>query len=172
MQNTTDDLRQSISQTKRTCHYFYQTPIGKIQIVADEQHLYAISYRDRASESSIEKENEVIRQTIHQLKEYFEGKRKEFNLPLAPQGTPFQQKVWQALLAIPYGQTRSYGQIAAAIGKPQACRAIGMTNHRNPIAIVIPCHRVIGANGKMVGYAGGVEIKEQLLALEQNIIVF
>lgn len=108
-------------------------------------------------------------QAAEQLQEYFQGKRREFTLPLQPVGTSFQQKVWQALLQIPYGETRSYGQIAAAAGNPKAARAVGMANHNNPIAIVIPCHRVIGANGKLVGYASGLDMKAKLLRLEQGM---
>lgn len=101
-----------------------------------------------------------------QLREYFAGARRTFDLPLAPHGTEFQQRVWAALRAIPYGETRTYGELAAAIGSPNASRAVGMANHRNPIPIIIPCHRVIGANGTLTGYAGGLEIKRKLLALE------
>jgi methylated-DNA-[protein]-cysteine S-methyltransferase len=110
----------------------------------------------------------LIIQAALQLQEYFNGKRKEFQLPLAPEGTAFQQAVWKALLDIPYGQTRSYGQIAQNIGNPRASRAVGMANHNNPIGIIIPCHRVIGANGDLVGYAGGMDIKMQLLDLEKR----
>ena len=101
-----------------------------------------------------------------QLREYFAGTRRTFDLPLAPRGTAFQQRVWAALRAIPYGETCTYGELAAAIGSPSASRAVGMANHHNPIPIVIPCHRVIGANGTLTGYAGGLEIKRKLLALE------
>jgi methylated-DNA-[protein]-cysteine S-methyltransferase len=96
------------------------------------------------------------------------GRRKDFNLPLEPKGTAFQKAAWDALLTIPYGETRSYGQMAAQVGNPKACRAIGLANNRNPIAIVIPCHRVIGADGKLVGYGGGLHIKVHLLALEKQ----
>ena len=96
------------------------------------------------------------------------GRRREFQLPLAPKGTEFQQKVWKALLDIPYGETRSYGEIARAIGNPKASRAVGMANNRNPIAIIIPCHRVIGSTGKLVGYGGGLDKKEFLLNLERQ----
>lgn len=108
----------------------------------------------------------VINETIKQLTEYFEGKREDFNLPLAPEGTPFQKKVWKALQEIPYGETRSYQDIAVAVGNPKGCRAVGMANNRNPIPIIIPCHRVIGKNGKMVGYGGGLDKKMKLLKLE------
>ena len=101
-----------------------------------------------------------------QLKAYLAGRLRDFDLPLAPQGTPFQQKVWAALAAIPYGETRSYKQVAEAVGCPRGCRAVGLANNRNPIAIVIPCHRVIGADGALVGYGGGLPIKECLLRLE------
>ena len=101
-----------------------------------------------------------------ELTEYFAGQRKSFDLPLEPKGTAFQQSVWRALCEIPYGETVSYGQIAERIGNKKACRAVGMANNRNPIAIIIPCHRVIGAGGKLTGYAGGLDKKEFLLELE------
>jgi methylated-DNA-[protein]-cysteine S-methyltransferase len=105
---------------------------------------------------------------MRQLTEYFSGKRKTFTITLAPQGTPFQQRVWQALQSIPYGRTLSYGQIAKAIGKPKAARAVGAANGQNPVSIIVPCHRVIGSNGKLVGYGGGLSIKEALLAHESK----
>jgi methylated-DNA-[protein]-cysteine S-methyltransferase len=113
-------------------------------------------------------ETELIQETAKQLLEYLEGKRTEFSIPLNPKGTEFQKKVWEALQAIPYGQTRSYKQIACNIGNEKACRAIGMANHNNPIMCIIPCHRVIGADGRLVGYAGGLHVKEQLLNLEKH----
>lgn len=103
-----------------------------------------------------------------QLTEYLQGRRREFDFPYTLHGTPFQERVWQALLDIPYGQTRTYGQIAAAVGSPTACRAVGMANHQNPILIVVPCHRVIGANGRLTGYGSGLDMKEALLALEKE----
>lgn len=105
-----------------------------------------------------------------ELSEYFSGRRREFAIPLAPAGTLFQKQVWEALQQIPYGETRSYKEIAEAIGNPKACRAVGMANNKNPIPIIIPCHRVLGSNGSMVGYAGGLAIKEQLLGLEQKSV--
>ncbi len=105
---------------------------------------------------------------IAQLDEYFAGERKTFDFPMALYGTEFQKTVWKALCAIPYGETRTYGQIASAIGNPRASRAVGMANNRNPISIVVPCHRVIGANGSLVGYGGGLAMKEGLLALEKK----
>ena len=109
----------------------------------------------------------LLEKAARQIEEYFDGRRREFDLPLAPAGTPFQREVWSALRGIPYGQTRSYRDIAAAVGRPQACRAVGMANHRNPLPIVVPCHRVIGASGALTGYAGGVEVKDALLRLER-----
>lgn len=113
-----------------------------------------------------EKETEVIKMAHDQLQEYFGGKRRSFELPLAPKGTEFQRKVWEALREIPYGTTCSYKDIAVRCGNGKACRAVGMANNRNPIAIIIPCHRVVGAGGSLVGYGGGLSIKEQLLKLE------
>ena len=103
-----------------------------------------------------------------QLDEYFAGKRQQFNLPLRPLGTAFQRAVWDELLLIPYGETRSYKQIAQAIGNPNACRAVGMANNKNPISIFIPCHRVVGSSGSLTGYGGGLDMKKKLLTLEQR----
>ena len=103
-----------------------------------------------------------------EIQEYLDGKQKTFDLPLAPEGTPFQKQVWQELRKIPYGQTATYGEIAAAVGIPKGARAIGRANHENPIAILIPCHRVVGADGRLTGYAAGVEIKKALLTIEQG----
>ena len=108
----------------------------------------------------------LLDEAVRQLKEYFAGERLEFNLPLNPEGTEFQQKVWKALTGIPYGETRSYGEIARAIGREKACRAVGMANHNNPISIIIPCHRVVGADGSLTGYGGGLDKKRFLLKLE------
>lgn len=110
----------------------------------------------------------VLAQAAAQLAEYFAGQRQSFTIPLAPRGTPFQQEVWRALCAIPYGQTRSYGQLAAALGRPSAARAVGGACRCNPIWLMIPCHRVVGASGSLTGYAGGLERKKALLALEQG----
>ena len=110
----------------------------------------------------------VLAQAAAQLAEYFAGQRQSFTVPLAPRGTPFQQEVWRALCAIPYGQTHSYGQLATALGRPSAARAVGGACRRNPIWLMIPCHRVVGASGSLTGYAGGLERKKALLALEQG----
>jgi methylated-DNA-[protein]-cysteine S-methyltransferase len=114
------------------------------------------------------KETPLIKKAARQFGEYFKGKRKSFNLPLTMQGTDFQMKVWNALKKIPYGKTISYGELAAMIGNPKACRAVGMANHNNPIAIIVPCHRVIGHDGSLTGYGGGLELKQQLLELEKS----
>jgi len=112
-------------------------------------------------------ETELLKEASRQLAEYLDGFRKTFDLPLNPQGTEFQKKVWNALCDIPYGEIRSYKQIAEAVGNPKASRAVGMANNRNPIMIFIPCHRVIGSNGSLVGYGGGLDMKEKLLSLEK-----
>ena len=128
------------------------------------------SEADNKSEkdSAEDKENNpVVQQTIKELEEYFAGNRKVFTVPLDLRGTEFQKKVWEALREIPYGETRSYKEIAEKIGNPKASRAVGMANHRNPIGIVVPCHRVVGANGKLTGYAGGIPMKQALLELEK-----
>ncbi len=117
-------------------------------------------------DSAEQKNTPLIALAKSQLEEYFQGARKTFDLPLQPAGTPFQKKVWDALCTIPYGETRSYKEIALQIHNPRGCRAVGMANNRNPIMIVIPCHRVIGSNGSLVGYAGGLDIKEWLLQHE------
>jgi methylated-DNA-[protein]-cysteine S-methyltransferase len=116
--------------------------------------------------------NPILQRAADQLRAYFAGELKEFDLPLAPRGTDFQQTVWSTLRTIPYGQTRSYSQIAVTIGSPKAVRAVGAANGRNPIPIVIPCHRVIGASGKLVGFGGGLPLKRKLLDLESSQIAF
>jgi methylated-DNA-[protein]-cysteine S-methyltransferase len=110
--------------------------------------------------------NRLLVDAVAQLRDYFSGRRKSFELPLDPQGTEFQQKVWKALMDIPYGETRNYREIATAVGSPRAMRAVGAANGRNPLPIIVPCHRVIGADGKLVGYAGGLTVKKLLLELE------
>ena len=148
------------------CIYKYNSIIGDIFISADENSLLSVKF---VNHNFIEnKENKIIRQTIKQLDEYFRGKRKKFELPLNPKGTEFQKKVWQQLMNIPYGKTSTYKDIATLIGNTNASRAVGNANNKNPIAIIIPCHRVIGSNNKLTGYAGGLDKKEKLLNLEKN----
>ena len=117
-----------------------------------------------------EKETPLLKETKQQLSEFFEGKRQAFDLPLAPEGTVFQKKAWEGLQTIPYGQTRSYKQMAELAGSPRGYRAIGLANNKNPIAIIIPCHRVIGSDGKLVGFGGGLDKKELLLNLEKDTL--
>ena len=128
-----------------------ETPIGKIYIAEENNKIIEINLDSKKNNYEI-KNTKVLNLAEKQLLEYFEGKRKKFNLPLKLKGTPFQEKVWNELLKIPYGETRTYGEIAKNIEKPKAARAVGMANHNNPISIVVPCHRVIGVNNKLVGY--------------------
>lgn len=140
------------------------TPIGNIKIEEQDEKITGISYTEERPSYA---DTHVLKEAQKQLNEYFEGRRKIFNLPLNPAGTEFQHKVWSALKEIPYGGIRTYKQIAEQIGNPSACRAVGMANHKNPIMIVVPCHRVIGSNGALTGYASGIDIKEKLLDLEK-----
>lgn len=141
-----------------------ESPIGRICVETDGTALTAVRFDAEAPARA--PEGALLERAAAQLAAYFAGERRSFDLPLAPGGTAFQQRVWKALMEIPYGRTVTYGQLAAAIGSPRACRAVGQANNRNPIAIIVPCHRVIGASGALTGYAGGLEIKEYLLRLE------
>ena len=144
------------------------TPLGPMTAVSQGDALTALTFGERLPPGCALERTPLIANAAAQLGEYFAGKRQAFDLPLQPRGTAFQQTVWQALQQIPYGQTRSYGFIAAAVGRPQATRAVGGANHRNPLSILIPCHRVIGADGSLTGYGGGLHIKQALLLLEQT----
>ncbi len=148
------------------------SPMGPLLLVADDAGLRQILFvngRRHAHPVAAWKEDaSPLKNTISQLRSYFAGEREAFDLPLAPEGTPFQQEVWRWLCEIPYGETISYGELARRIGNPQASRAVGLANGSNPIPIVIPCHRVIGSNGRLTGYGGGLPIKEKLLALEKK----
>ena len=147
----------------------YDTVIGKIIIEESEEKISRIEIVNGTEKfDGKEEETELINKTYKELDEYFRGKRKTFDIPLKIEGTEFQKKVWNALLEIPYGETRSYLEIAKRIDNPKASRAVGMANHNNKIIIIIPCHRVIGSNKKLIGYAGGLDVKEKLLKLEQN----
>ena len=150
--------------------FYYNTKIGRIGIEENGTAITKLNFINKEVQEEIIEEHEtaLLKEAIKQLNEYFDGKRKSFDLPLEPKGTEFQNKVWNALKEIPFGETRSYGEIAKVIGNEKAARAIGMAKNKNPIAIIVPCHRVIGANGKLVGYAGGLDIKERLLKLEKN----
>ncbi len=147
----------------------HESPVGPLTLISDGQALRHCEFENPRypHEQAPPGEDEIIRNARRQLDAYFAGKLRRFDLPLAPRGTPFQQRVWAALLNIPYGATRSYGQQAAVIGSPKAVRAVGLANGRNPIAIIIPCHRVIGANGSLTGYGGGMARKQLLLDLER-----
>ncbi len=151
---------------------YLESPVGRLLLAAGQQGLQLISFPDGRHalrpEPGWHEESKSLRETIHQLKAYFAGELHDFNLPLDPQGTAFQLAVWKRLTEIPYGDTISYGELARRIGNPNASRAVGLANGSNPIPIVIPCHRVIGSNGKLTGYGGGLETKEKLLALERR----
>ena len=144
------------------------SPVGPLLVYAngEDTSLVKISFGGTSAPQDHLTDTPLLEEAARQLQEYFEGRRKRFDLPLAPKGTPFQQACWKALCDIPYGRTHSYADQAKAVGSPKASRAVGMANNRNPLPIVIPCHRVVGSGGKLVGYAGGLEIKEKLLALE------
>lgn len=142
------------------------TPIGPLTLVQQADCLTEVRFGEKFSEETVAL-TALLAQAVREVEEYFRGERKAFTVPLAPRGTPFQQKCWQALCTIPYGETRSYLQQAQAVGNAKACRAVGMANHNNPLPILIPCHRVVGKNGKLTGYAGGLSIKETLLTLER-----
>lgn len=145
-------------------YYTFLSDIGDITVISDEHYIKAVHFGKSEYENNL---TPLISEAVNQLREYFKGKRKIFTVPLKPDGTDFQQMVWKALIDIPYGQTISYGEIAEKIGKPGGARAVGNANNKNPIAIMIPCHRVIGANGSLTGYAAGLNIKKQLLNLEK-----
>jgi methylated-DNA-[protein]-cysteine S-methyltransferase len=148
------------------------SPIGPLVLAADDAGLRRIDFMSskhaHAPDPSWQEDGRPLKEAIRQLRAYFAGKLETFDLPLAPQGTEFQSKVWHHLLDIPFGETISYGQLAHRIGNPNASRAVGLANGSNPIPIIIPCHRVIGSNGKLTGYGGGLPIKEKLLALERR----
>jgi len=149
--------------------FIYETKIGPIAITDNGTEITNMDIADDFYTANMNVcETKLINNASSQLNEYLNGIRNTFDLPLNPEGTEFQKKVWAALCEIPYGETRSYKQIAEAAGNSKASRAVGMANNKNPIMIFIPCHRVIGANGSLVGYAGGLDMKEKLLNLEKG----
>lgn len=158
--------------TKRHVCKTMDSPVGRLTLVATDEGLAGILWEnERPSPVRLKIEAEdaghpVLLEAERQLKEYFGGQRKEFALKLDVEGTTFQRQVWNALLTIPFGETRSYGEIARQIGRPRAVRAVGAANGRNPVSIVAPCHRVIGSTGKLTGFGGGLDVKARLLALE------
>lgn len=148
-------------------YYSYKVKIGEILIAEEDGSVIEISIGKRTCAGNRE-ETPAIKNAIKQLREYFDGKRKVFDFSMNAHGTEFQHKVWNALKTIAYGEICSYKQVAEKVGNPKASRAVGMANNKNPLSIVVPCHRVVGANGKLVGYASGLDNKEYLLNLEKN----
>lgn len=155
--------------------------IGEVGVVCSEKGLHEVAIRNvrsslaarQASGTSVlsrsdSKAAALARRALAEIAEFLDGRRRKFTVPLDLRGTPFQMQVWKALLRIPYGETRSYGEIARAVGRPKAARAVGMANHTNPVAIVVPCHRVVASDGSLGGYAGGLEMKSRLLRLEAS----
>jgi methylated-DNA-[protein]-cysteine S-methyltransferase len=151
---------------------YFESPVGTLLLAGDGSGLRQIVFpaggRPAPADKAWTNESSALSEPVRQLRAYFGGEIEEFDLSLAPEGTPFQQKVWHELCRIPYGETISYGELARRIGNPNASRAVGLANGSNPIPIIIPCHRVIGSNGKLTGYGGGLPIKEKLLALEKR----
>lgn len=165
--------------TARQYRSVIESPLGPILLTSDGSHLTGLYLDDSdavlarveksfGTEPETNAELEIFTTTAAQLGEYFAGERRLFDLPLAPRGTEFQRSVWQGLREIPYGQTSNYGELAEAVGRPNAARAVGAANGKNPISIIVPCHRVIGADGSLTGYAWGEEKKRRLLALESQ----
>lgn len=149
---------------------YYDSPLGTVTLQANEQGLLGVwfeTHTTKPEDLGIQEDSFPIFQSVKdQLDRYFAGEAVQFDVPIAAKGTPFQQSVWHALTTIPYGETWSYAQLADAIGNPKAVRAVGLANGKNPVSVIVPCHRVIGKNGKLTGYAGGVERKQRLLAIE------
>jgi methylated-DNA-[protein]-cysteine S-methyltransferase len=149
--------------------FYYETKLGKLGIVEDGEGITHVFFGEITIKEITLKETTLLKEAKRQLDEYLDGNRQAFQLKLKPEGTEFRKKVWGALLNIPYGKTVSYKDIAKAVGNEKAARAVGMANNKNPIPIFIPCHRVIGSNGDLVGYAGGLDIKKKLLNLEVGV---
>jgi len=152
--------------------FYYETEIGKIGLAEEYgfiTNLYFINMKQPLNAKQIE--TETLKEGFVQICEYLKGERKEFDLPLNPSGSDFQQTVWSELLNIPYGETRTYKDIALAIGSENSTRAVGNANNKNPIPIIIPCHRVIGSDGTLTGYVGGLELKQKLLNLEKSLVL-
>lgn len=154
---------------QETATYVFGTPIGQISVTGNEEGLTALCKIDESAPLSGSHLPAWASKVRHQFTEYFEGTRKRFDLPLAPQGTPFQQRVWLGLLDIPFGKTCSYMELSRKLGDEKVIRAVGRANGQNPIAIIIPCHRVVGSDGSLTGYAGGLEMKKNLLDHEARV---
>ncbi|MBL8232705.1 MAG: methylated-DNA--[protein]-cysteine S-methyltransferase [Bryobacterales bacterium] len=149
-----------------------ESPVGDLLLAGTSESLHRLHFskgsKATQEDPSWQRDDRAFHHVVLQLREYFSGRRRHFDVRLHPHGTPFQLQVWEQLQTIPYGQTISYGELAGRIGNPAASRAVGLANGANPIAILIPCHRVIGANGKLTGFGGGIDVKEKLLALERG----
>lgn len=148
-------------------YYSYPTPVGTLYITQNGGFISRITFSPESKNATYE-ETPLLKKVSAQFEEYFKGKRKIFDFPLKPEGTPFQQKIWELLKEIPYGKCCTYKQLAEASGNAKACRAVGMANKKNPLMIVVPCHRVIGTNGTLTGYASGLDVKKQLLKIEKE----
>jgi len=160
-------------------HTVLDSPYGPLTLVADDEGalcgLYMIEQRHRPDEETFGRRDDTVRafgEAEEQLAAYFAGETKEFTVRLRLHGTPFQRTVWEQLTKIPYGETRTYGELADALGNPRACRAVGLANGRNPVGIIVPCHRVIGADGSLTGYGGGLDRKQRLLEFERGSALF
>lgn len=152
--------------------YLFKSPIGVLKLSAEKDHITGLSLLQKETETTLQKSeahSDLLYEAYTQLQEYFAGKRTQFELPIHNAGTVFQQRVWQELRQIPYGETRSYEDLAVAIGNPRACRAVGQANNKNPLLIINPCHRVIHKNGDITGFGCGTEIKQFLLDLEKPL---
>jgi len=162
---------KSLPQTEATYWHRMDSPVGALLLAGDGVRLTLVHFESGRHPRAIEPEwiadAKPFAAAVAQLEEYFAGKRRTFDLPLAPRGTAFQRSVWKALTKIPYGETASYGEIARRIGQPTASRAVGLANGANPLPIIVPCHRVIGADGSLTGFGGGPDVKRKLLALER-----
>ena len=150
---------------------YFNSPIGWLELVYTDNFLQKIRFLETEPDSSFQAKNDLTRQITDELEEYFNGQRKEFSIPVMPEGTPFQQTVWNELKNIPFGQTTTYGEMAKKLGDLKKVRAVGKANGSNPIPIIIPCHRVIGADNSLVGYAGGISRKRFLLRHEGAILL-
>ena len=159
-------LKFILDHDKNVISFCFNTKIGLIELKGTDNSLHSLSFIKSKTPSSTQK-SELLYYVHQQLLEYLDKKRQIFDVQIAIQGTTFQQQVWKELSKIPFGKTVSYGNIAQKIGNPNASRAVGMANNKNPVAIIVPCHRVIGTSGKLIGYAGGLDIKENLLHLEE-----
>ena len=147
---------------------YYNSPIGIVEIVSDENNIIELSFVENAKENNLQAGPQILKSALQQIEEYFQGKRSVFDLKLKAEGTEFQQRVWNCLVEVPYGNTACYGEIAAAVGNSKASRAVGGANNKNKIAIIVPCHRIVGADGSLTGYAGGLWRKEWLLKHEKD----